>query len=565
MKNILNNMKSGNYSVKYFRSGKRAKSKSAWGLEIGDSELKATKVKLHNGKLLVEAIDRVEISTMNQSAATTNAEIVENAINNFVTRNEIEKSERIVVSLPAKMVLSRFVSFPPMKKGQIVDAIKYELQKQVPFDSSEIVWDYHQFSDSSKSGNGPEIGIFATKKENIYSVLSSLTPIKSNIEAIQINPIAIYNLVQLLCEQDEDIFVVNVQKDSTDFIVAGKSKYWNRSIPISEMNMDLVREIQRSIGYYVSIAKDTKPENIFLMGEGLKDDDKVKFVRENLEGKVHFLNVLDSIEIAEEVDSAVQNKKAIHSFGTAIGLAVQGLGVSKIKINLLPLEYMRERQKPRQKEMVATLVCLLFFGLLTQGIKDYVSSRALSRDMNTISETQKKVKNFERAYLDVEKKVELEEEDLRALTTIGTKGSFWIESIRTIIEIMPEKVHLLSLNSSMQHPYMDGSNNKNDSSRKKKAGKPVDAGGKVLVMTMKGESNDPGMQYLEERVKIPIANLKLFQNESPSFRDVEFVKGSIYNIPLLVRNRSGGLEISQNMRGIAFEIRWIVNTINEYF
>ena len=87
-------MKSGNYSVKYFRSGKRAKSKSAWGLEIGDSELKATKVKLHNGKLLVEAIDRVEISTMNQSAATTNAEIVENAINNFVTRNEIEKSEK---------------------------------------------------------------------------------------------------------------------------------------------------------------------------------------------------------------------------------------------------------------------------------------------------------------------------------------------------------------------------------------------------------------------------------------------------------------------------------------
>ncbi|GJQ60324.1 MAG: hypothetical protein SCALA701_31250 [Candidatus Scalindua sp.] len=510
-------------------------------MEIGDSELKATKVKLHDGQLVVEAIDTIEIEAISQSASNTNSETIEKAVKTFVTRNDIEKTERIVVSLPAKMVLSRFVSFPPMKKGQIADAIKYELQKQVPFDSSEIVWDYHQFSDSSKNGKGPEIGIFATKKENIYTVLSSLTPIKSNIESIQINPIAIYNLMQLLFEQDEDIFVVNVQKESTDFIVAGKSKYWNRSIPMSEMNMDLVREIQRSIGYYVSIAKDAKPENIFLMGEGLEDDDKVKFVGENLEGKVHFLNLLDKIKIAERIDSTVLNKKTIHSFGTAVGLAVQGLGVSKIKINLLPVEYMKERQKPRQKEMVLTLVFLLFLGLLTQGIKDYVSSRALSKNLQTINETQTKVKNFERMYKAVEKKVELEEADLHSLTSIGTKGSFWIESIRSIFDIMPENIYLLSLNSS---------------------GQSVDDSKSELVMSMKGESYDPSMQYLEEKVKVPLENLKLFQNEVSAFKDVEFVKGSVHHVQLPDRKGSEDLEIDLKIRPIAFEIRWVVNTIN---
>ncbi len=562
MKNILNNMKPGNYSVKYFSPGRGARSRSTWGLEIGDSELKATKVKFQDGKLLIEAIDRIEISMVGQSADASNSEIIENAIKTFVTRNDIEKSERIVVSLPAKMVLSRFVSFPPMKKGQIADAIKYELQKQVPFDSSEIVWDYHQFSDSSKSGKGPEIGIFATKKENINTILSSLSPIKSNIESIQINPIAIYNLMQLLFEQDEDIFVVNVQKESTDFIVAGKSKYWNRSIPISEMNMDLVREIQRSIGYYVSIAKDTKPENIFIMGEGLKDGDTVKFVGENLEENVHFLNLLDKIERAEGIDPNVLNVETIHSFGTAVGLAVQGLGASKIKISLLPVEYMRERQKPRQKEMVVILLFLLFLGMLTQGVKDYLSSRALSKDMNTINTTQKKVKNFERTFRSVEQKVKLEEEELKTFTTVGEKGYFWIESIRKIIEKMPEKVHLLSLNSKMQHPYATDTQKKGGSPRNKKKGKAANASEKVLVMTMKGESYDPSMQYLEENVKAPIETLTLFENEVPAFENVEFVKGSVYHAQPLDRNRSADLEIDRNMRPIAFEIRWIVNTIN---
>ncbi len=531
-------------------------------MEIGDSELKATRVKFQDGKLLVEAVDRIGISTLNQSATSKNAEVIEKAIKTFLTRNSIEKSERIVVSLPAKMVLSRFVSFPPMKKGQITNAIKYELQKQVPFDPSEIVWDYHQFNDDPKSGKGPEIGIFATKKENIYTVLSGLSPIKSNIESIQINPIAIYNLIQLLFKQDEDVFVVNVQKENTDFIVTGKSKYWNRSIPISEMNMDLVREIHRSIGYYVSVAKGVKPEKMYLMGDGLKDDDKVKFVGENFDGEVHFLNLLDKINIAKDIGSSVLTKTTINGFGTAVGLSVQGLGLSKIKINLLPEEYIRERQKPRQKEMIAAVVFLLFLGLLTQGIKDYVFSRSLSSEMATINKTQTKVKDFERTYKSVESRCKQEEEKLQVLTTIGNKGDFWIESISSIIDIMPEKVHLLSLNSSMQDSYMDGVDNQKGSARKKGRGKSVGAVGKVLVMSMKGESYEPSMQYLEDNVKIPIEELKLFQNEVPAFKGVEFVKGSVHHVKSLGQNGSGDLAIAQNVRPIAFELRWVVNTIN---
>ena len=114
--------------------------------------------------------------------------------------------------------------------------------------------------------SGVKTGLFATKKENIYSLLPSLAPIRVNLDAIQITPIAIYNLVHLSSDSDEDVIVVNVEQGNTDFIVVGRSKYWNRSIPISEVNTTLIREIQRSIGYYVSVTKGTKPETLYLMG-----------------------------------------------------------------------------------------------------------------------------------------------------------------------------------------------------------------------------------------------------------------------------------------------------------
>ncbi|MDR4498478.1 MAG: pilus assembly protein PilM [Candidatus Scalindua sp.] len=559
---ILDRVKSRNLTdkVKGLHTGKLSKNKRVWGLEICDRELKATKVKWHDGKLLVEVFDRIDYATMNQGAESANSKLIENAISTFVKRNHIEKSDKIVVSLPAKMVLSRFVSFPPMKKSYITEAIKYELQKQIPFDPSEIVWDFHQFGNSNKSDKGPEVGIFATKKENVYNLLSGLSAIKSNIESIQINPIAIYNLMQHIFKQDEDVFVVNVGKENTDFIVVGKTKYWNRSIPIAEISTELIQEIQRSIGYYVSIAKDAKPETVFLMGEGLADDKKAKFIEENLEGKVNFLNLLDRITISEDADSSPLDKKSIDSYGVAVGLAVQGLEISKIKINLLPSEYMRERQKPKQKELARILVVLLFLGLLTQGVKNYVSWKILSKDVDIVNSTQDRVRKLERLYKEVEQKVKKEESELLTLNSLGTQGNFWIEAIHNIVNSMPENVYLLSLKSIRGNSYAEDKSKEKGSAGKKGNSNPVNK--KVLIMTMKGESYEPSMQYLEKNVKEPIENLKLFENLTPAFMNVEFVKDSVHHVELLNKNGSEVSGINKDIRPIAFELRWIVNNIN---
>ena len=553
-------LKLGNFYKKGLGSIKMSRHKSAWGLEIGDKELKAAKVSFHDGELLVEAVDRIEYSSINQEKKLEKAELIEGAVNVFVERNLIKKTDKIIASISGRTVLSRFISLPPMKKGRIPEAIKFELRKQIPFLPSEIVWDSYQFEDNIKGEKGTEVGLFATKKENIFGLLPSLVSIKMNLEAIQVTSIAIYNLIRMCSDLDKDVIVINVEKGNTDFMVVGKSKFWNRNFSISEVNIDLVREIQRSIGYYVSISKDAKPENVFLMGEVFEDDKKIKFVNENLEGDVTFLNLLNKISLSEDVDSSILNEKNIHSFGAALGLAVQGIGQGKINTNLLPLDYIKERQVPKRRALAYAITVLIFLGILTQSIKDYVAWRKLSSFAETIKSTHDEVKRLEMVYRKVVKEVKEEGDKLQSLALIGKHGSFWIEAIRKVIEIMPEKVYLLSMESLWGVSYADS---KEDKGKKKKSSKKIDGSEKVLIMNIKGESYDSRMSYIEEMVKKPLEEVKLFDQQISAFRSVEIVQGSLHHVKTFTKkNGHIGLDINQSEQPIAFEIRWIVSAIN---
>ena len=537
--------------------------KSAWGLEIGDSGIKAVKASSRDGELFVEAIDRIDYSSLEHEITPKKPELIESAVTIFKERNLINKSDKVIVSLSGKMILSRFFTLPPIKKSRIGDVLKFELRKQVPFEPDEIVWDYQQFDDDGTSNEGVKIGLFATKKENIYSLLPALSPIKVSLDAIQITPIAIYNLVHLSSDSNEDAIVINVEQGNTDFIVVGRSKYWNRSIPISEVNMTLMREIQRSMGYYVSVSKGAKPETLYLMGDVFEDDSKIKFVDENLESKVQFLDLLDNIRMAKDFIHPGLTKKNIYGFETALGLALQGLGLGEIKINLLPDDYVKERQVSKRKVLVYAIAIGIFLSFFTQYIKDYLLWRPLSSSVDTVARTLNETKRLERAYKSIEKKVEEEEKKLHLWESTGHQGHFWIEVVNKIINTVPENVYLLSIESLWGIPE---AGKKERTSSKEFFGKSedaisktIDTSKKVLIIRIKGESYAPEVSYIEKKVKPPIVNLTLSGQKTPAFSDVRLVQGSVHHTIVPDKKDS-----ADNIKGtpICFELQCIVDSLN---
>ena len=537
--------------------------KSAWGLEIGDSGIKAVKASSRDGELFVEAIDRIDYSSLEHEITPKKPELIESAVTIFKERNLINKSDKVIVSLSGKMILSRFFTLPPIKKSRIGDVLKFELRKQVPFEPDEIVWDYQQFDDDGTSNEGVKIGLFATKKENIYSLLPALSPIKVSLDAIQITPIAIYNLVHLSSDSNEDAIVINVEQGNTDFIVVGRSKYWNRSIPISEVNMTLMREIQRSMGYYVSVSKGAKPEILYLMGDVFEDDSKIKFVDENLESKVQFLDLLDNIRMANDFVHPTLTKKNIYGFETALGLALQGLGLGEIKINLLPDDYVKERQVSKRKVLVYAIAIGIFLSFFTQYIKDYLLWRPLSSSVDTVARTLNETKRLERAYKSIEKKVEAEEKKLHLWESMGHQGYFWIEAVNKIINTVPENVYLLSIESLWGIP--EAGNKERASSKDFFGGKGattsknIDTSKEVLIIKIMGESYAPEVSYIEEKVKKAIANLTLADQKKPVFSDVRLVQGSVYHV-VIPDKKNAADDIKSTP--ICFELQCIVDSLN---
>jgi len=537
--------------------------KSTWGLEIGDGGIKAVKASFRDGKLSVEAIDRVDYSSQGGEVTLKKQKLIEEAVDTFKKRNLISKSDKIIVSLSGKMILSRFFTLPPIKKSRIGDALKFELRKQVPFEPDEIAWDYQQFDDVGTGNKGVKIGLFATKKENIYDLLPGLAPIRVNLDAIQITPIAIYNLVHLSSDSNEDAIVINVEQGNTDFIVVGRTKYWNRSIPISEVNMTLIREIQRSMGYYVSVSKGTKPEILYLMGDVFEDDSKIKFVDENLESKVQFLNLLDNIRMVKDFDHPALTKKNIYGFETALGLALQGLGLGEIKINLLPDDYVKERQVSRRKVFAYAIAVGIILSFFTQYIKDYLLYKPLSNSIDTVARTLNESNRLERAYKSIEKKVEAEKENLHLWESMGHQGHFWIEAINKITNTIPENVYLLSIESLWGIPEADKKERRSSKDffgeKEATASKSIDTSKEVLIIRIKGESYAPEVSYIEEKVKTPIANLTLSDQNIPAFSDVRLVQGSVHHVTLPDKKDMAG---DIKSAPISFELQCIVDNLN---
>jgi Tfp pilus assembly PilM family ATPase len=537
--------------------------KSAWGLEICDSGIKTVKASSRDGELFVEVIDRVDYSSSEHEITPKKSELIESAIAIFKERNLINKSDKIIVSLSGKMILSRFFTLPPIKKNRIGDVLKFELRKQVPFEPDEIVWDYQQFDDNGAANESVKIGLFATKKENIYDLLPALMPIRVNLDAIQITPIAIYNLVHLSSDSNEDVIVINVEQGNTDFVVVGRSKYWNRSIPISEINMSLIREIQRSMGYYASVSKGTKPKILYLMGDVFEDDNKVKFVDEKLEGKVQFPDLLDKIGMVKDFAQSSLVKQNIYGFETALGLALQGLNLGEININLLPDDYVKERQVSRQKNFAYVIAIAVFLSFFTQSIKDYLLWKPLSNSVETVTATLNEANRLERAFKSIEKKVKAEEDNLHLWKSMGDQGHFWIEALNKIINTIPENVYLLSVESLWGIP--EAGNKERTSSKDFFEGKGattsknIDTSKEVLIIRIKGESYAPEVSYIEEKVKKPIANLTLSDQEIPVFSDVRLVQGSVYHVAVPdIKDTADDIKSTP----ICFELECIVDSLN---
>jgi type IV pilus assembly protein PilM len=388
-----------------------AGSDAIWAVDLGNCSLKAMHLMAVGDVVQVIGFDHIPHGKIISSgvSATEREELIAITLRQFVQRNEVEY-DPLIVSVPSQNSFARFVTLPPVEARKVPEIVQFEAAQQIPFDISEVQWDYQLLSDP----DSPEkrVGIFAIKNEVVSTALEQFEREDLQVSYVQMAPMALYNYLvfdrpDLVNSDKRATVVINIGADSTDLVVCTASNVWQRCIvmggnaftqaiadtfklnfekaeklkrtaPVSKyarqifqamrpVFTDLAGEVQRSVGFYTSSNPDVKIARVVGMGGGTKLRGLLKYLSQTLQIPVEKPDAYKRLAIAPGLSSA-KFHESVADFGVVYGLGLQGLGMARIESNLLPTSVVRSMAwAGKTKFFIGAAVLLLLVSLMCLG------------------------------------------------------------------------------------------------------------------------------------------------------------------------------------------------------
>ena len=356
--------------------------KTVWSIDVGQCALKALKLQWRDDKLRALAFDVIEHAKILSQPDADEQALIRSALGKFLGRNSI-KGSTLVISVPGQASFTRFIKLPPVESRKIPEIVRYEARQQIPFNLEDVVWDYQTISPPSAGPREVEVGIFAMKRDIVNDYVSDFLAMGIEPDIVQMAPVALYNFLRYDKKDGGGAtLLIDVGAENTNLVVSDGDRVWIRNVPIGGNNFtqalakefklpfskaenlkrhaaeskharqvfqamrpvfgDLLTEVQRSIGYYTSLHRDSRVERVVALGNAFRLAGLVKFISQNLGVDVQKVEGLTSLADSE-VLGAPLFRENILSFGVAFGLAVQGLGLGAIQTSLLPPEILSQK------------------------------------------------------------------------------------------------------------------------------------------------------------------------------------------------------------------------------
>jgi len=411
--------------------------KSAWGIELGTSSVKAVKLSGDGGGVSLESFSIVSLSDYGLGNGVSREDALAGALSSLRVSEGIKKGEQVFVSLTGQNTLGRIISLPPVPKDRVRETIQNEARSQIPIKLEEAVWDYQVIEDS-EGEDELKVNLYAAKKEVVQQLLEACDTAGLQITGVQVAPLGIYNYIKY--EFDDAVadscVAIDIGADNTDVILIDGQKTYVRVVPVAGNEItkalrarfklsvddaeklkrnagkskdaaavfdamkpplkDMVGEIYRAVGFYKNQNETANISKLVMMGNGSKLLNIKKFFEQQLQYEVHKVEAPQRVSLSRNVDPGeVQN--TIQSLTVAIGLALQGLAVDGVNtINLLPPEYLADKQTERLRmpffvggalALAGGVLALLMGILATGGVAASLQTAADTADAAT-KETQ---------------------------------------------------------------------------------------------------------------------------------------------------------------------------------
>ncbi len=387
-------------------------SSSAWGIEIGSYALKAVRLERNGDDVTLADFAYVPHKKVLSTPDVDGDEMIRLAIGQFMSQQPDMRQGPILISVPGNGAFARFAKLPPVEPKKVPDIVKFEAVQQIPFPIEEVEWDYETFT--SEGSPEVEVGIFAITKGAVQARLNLYNELGLTPDGINISPVAAYNGLQYDMNLEPDspgTIILDIGTASTDLIIAEGGRTWIRTFPIGGHNFtealissfkltyskaeklkseaqtskyrrqilsamrpvfgDLAQDVQRSIGYYQSLHREANLTRLIGVGSTFKLPGLRKFLSQQVQMEISRLDELKRLATGTNPQFAEHVLNSV----TAYGLALQGLGLAAIDVNLIPISVVRDRLWGEKIKWFGAAAAMVVFGSMIAFARPMIDSR----------------------------------------------------------------------------------------------------------------------------------------------------------------------------------------------
>ncbi|MCE9590558.1 MAG: type IV pilus assembly protein PilM [Planctomycetes bacterium] len=406
-----------------------SKANESWGIEVGQNAIKAIHLVRTETDLVVADYEILPFKKILSTPDLDVHEAIQVNLDQFLSRHNVAKST-VMLSVPGHMAFARFTRLPPVDPKSIPDVVRFEAQQQIPFQMDQIEWDYQVFSQADSPDVG--LGIFAITKDRVLSFLDDYRKVGMAVDGITLSPLAVYNAMVFDHELKADsagMIFVDIGTVSTDLIIVEPGQVWLRTLQIGGNNFtdalvrafklsfpkaeklkrdastskyarqifqamrpvfsDLVQEVQRSLGYYQSLNRDSNLTRMVGLGSTFRLPGMVKFLKQQLQMDVIRPDGFKRVRV-EGKREAEMAENAMNLM-TAYGLALQGLDLAAVHSNLLPRHIIKQRLWNAKQPWIATAAAVMVASAAMAGVRLWKEQSAYQSDFAIAESTVAKV------------------------------------------------------------------------------------------------------------------------------------------------------------------------------
>ena len=343
--------------------------KLPFGLDIGYTSVRAVQLEKRGKLVHLAGYGETPIKEGVVSRDTINTDELAFAIKQVLKESKIKpiSSKQVVCALPESEIFIKTLQLPKMEESEAEEAIKFEIEKIVPFPIDQLYLDYKKVREGGPKEND-NIIVVAGQQKMIHSYMDALKKAELEVIALDVEPAAVARALIKNSETEKDAYaIIDMGADSTTITlydygsiqITGSTHIAGNEITNSlakELNLEkskaeeikrhiinsdrrikpqlfekavkpvlekLAKEVERSINYYLNFMKDPHDiKKIIITGGNAQLEGITDFFTKKFDIKTEVGNPWNNVT-AYPLKAIPKIKASLYT--TAIGLALREL------------------------------------------------------------------------------------------------------------------------------------------------------------------------------------------------------------------------------------------------